>query len=772
MDKPKQKRGLIKGKGTGTSDDIQMPVEKGGYIMPADSTAQLGIGNLKKTVGQDGVMPKAGQFDAMVSNGEYQLSPDDVHQVGVQTLDQMKNATHTPVPEENNKPELFFANGGELLNNAISSIPTPKAVDDFSNDVGGYWSRDNAQFEASNPNVMQRIGRAVNPLTGLGSAAGMMYDAAGTGDGIGMGLAAASAVPAFGVGKLVKNLAPATPIANPLAQAATKMAPNMGKTGGSVATNTAVNVGADMREIPKFANGGELLDDDVKLARNMKNVTPQQARIAGPAAAPKPAGLPATTTSAPMTNPTAAAGGIRGFAGKVARGGAPMAGISGAAAGLDTSTEDYRARIGMAPWNPNNNEAVEWGKEGLARTLGVLSDVGNAALFNQASRNFADVNMRENAQRQAAQQAQAQPAQPTGLQAGQEIEVNPNYKPHVQSLAERAGQQPSFGIGQSSINSIDKATGNTQQAAPQAAQQSGINFGVPKGSPADNPYGPNPIGKAMSDPRAAMQAMNNMRAMSDGLGNYNAPSAPTHPMQSPMQQEERRQLINKASTAMRGAQNGQLTANQLNVMAGIQRDENSLANQRYTTDTNNAAQAQQTAMREMGADARTAMNESGQNARFDAGLNRDYWKDAQEMGLRNRQQDLTERKEGIGIRLGETIEKLRNDYASETDENKRAAIGQMLASYTGDGAKTPQGASRYVTVKGSKGSDAQGGEWENPSMLMDTVTGQIIVREEQLGIQERGKQGAQDLPKMGETFKDPKTGKMQRWNGTGWDEVK
>ena len=314
--------------------------------------------------------------------------------------------------------------------------------------------------------------------------------------------------------------------------------------------------------------------------------------------------------------------------------------------------------------------------------------------------------------------------------------------------------------------------GNNQQTAPQTAQQSGVSFGVPKGSPADNPYGPNPIGKAMSDPRAAMQAMNNMRAMSGGLGNYNAPSAPAHPMQSPMQQEERRQLINKASTAMRGAQNGQLTANQLNVLAGIQRDENSLANQRYTTDANNAAQAQQTAMREMGADARTAMNESGQNTRFDAGLNRDYWKDGQEMGLRNRQQDLTERKEGIGIRLGETIEKLRNDYASETDENKRAAIGQMLASYTGDDAKTPRGASRYVTVKGSKGSDAQGGEWEKPSMLMDTVTGQIIVPEEQLGIQERGKQGAQDLPKMGETFKDPKTGKMQRWNGTGWDEVK
>ena len=54
-----------------------------------------------------------------LSNGEFQLSPDPVHSVGVQTLDAMKNQTHTPVDQPQlgfkpgqNKPELFFANGG------------------------------------------------------------------------------------------------------------------------------------------------------------------------------------------------------------------------------------------------------------------------------------------------------------------------------------------------------------------------------------------------------------------------------------------------------------------------------------------------------------------------------------------------------------------------------------------------------------------------------------------------------------------------------------
>ena len=108
--RPKDESGLIQGAGTGTSDSIKKDVPAGSYIMPADSTAQLGARNLKNL---------GSPTPVNVSNGEFQLSPDQVHSVGVQALDAMKNATHTPVDQPQlgfkpgqNKPELFFANGG------------------------------------------------------------------------------------------------------------------------------------------------------------------------------------------------------------------------------------------------------------------------------------------------------------------------------------------------------------------------------------------------------------------------------------------------------------------------------------------------------------------------------------------------------------------------------------------------------------------------------------------------------------------------------------
>jgi len=112
--KPKQadtgKGGMIKGKGTGTSDDIKKNVKSGSYIMPADSTKKIGEENLDKMDSS----PKVN-----LSNGEYQLTPDQVHSVGVETLDRMKDQTHTPVNQPQlgiksgkKEPELFFANGG------------------------------------------------------------------------------------------------------------------------------------------------------------------------------------------------------------------------------------------------------------------------------------------------------------------------------------------------------------------------------------------------------------------------------------------------------------------------------------------------------------------------------------------------------------------------------------------------------------------------------------------------------------------------------------
>lgn len=103
--------GLIQGPGTGTSDDIQTQMPAGSYIMPADSTDQIGA---------KGLAGLGTPANVRVSNGEYQLPPEQVHAVGVQALDQMKAATHTPTakgfnPQTNRDYEQFFADGGQVL---------------------------------------------------------------------------------------------------------------------------------------------------------------------------------------------------------------------------------------------------------------------------------------------------------------------------------------------------------------------------------------------------------------------------------------------------------------------------------------------------------------------------------------------------------------------------------------------------------------------------------------------------------------------------------
>ncbi len=80
--------GMIRGPGTGTSDDIEAEMPAGSYVMPADSTEQIGA---------QGLAGLGAPADVNVSNGEYQLPPEQVHAVGVQALDQMKDQTHAPV---------------------------------------------------------------------------------------------------------------------------------------------------------------------------------------------------------------------------------------------------------------------------------------------------------------------------------------------------------------------------------------------------------------------------------------------------------------------------------------------------------------------------------------------------------------------------------------------------------------------------------------------------------------------------------------------------
>ena len=133
----KKSTGPVRGPGTGTSDDVQAQVQDGTYIMPTDSTQAIGEQNLA-------AMGKGAPVDVNLSNGEFKMPPEQVHAVGVQALDQMKNATHTPVAarglpapaHQPGEPPLFFVDGGEVDKNKRTG-PSPTNIFPQSSPAAG-----------------------------------------------------------------------------------------------------------------------------------------------------------------------------------------------------------------------------------------------------------------------------------------------------------------------------------------------------------------------------------------------------------------------------------------------------------------------------------------------------------------------------------------------------------------------------------------------------------------------------------------------------------
>ena len=67
-----------------------------------------------------------------------------------------------------------------------------------------YWSKDNAQFDSTDPSLLSRVGRSLNSMTGLGSAMGAMHDGASNSSPRDMGIALLQSLPQFGLTKLAQ----------------------------------------------------------------------------------------------------------------------------------------------------------------------------------------------------------------------------------------------------------------------------------------------------------------------------------------------------------------------------------------------------------------------------------------------------------------------------------------------------------------------------------------------------------------------------------------
>lgn len=153
--------GLVRGPGTGISDDIEDEVPEGTFIMPADSTEAVG----------PETMDQLGQAEVPVnlSNGEAKLPPEALQAIGAQVMEAIKDVTHVPAAQQArgfspagmdaDDNRMNFADGG-----VVDDKRRPRTVADMARSPGygagaggpvGTTVRPQAQPSPARPQINQ-----------------------------------------------------------------------------------------------------------------------------------------------------------------------------------------------------------------------------------------------------------------------------------------------------------------------------------------------------------------------------------------------------------------------------------------------------------------------------------------------------------------------------------------------------------------------------------------------------------------------------------------
>lgn len=632
---PKQ-GGKIKGSGTGTSDDVQKTVPEGTYIMPADSAAQIGERNLEQ-------LGQGKPLDINVSNGEFQMTPEQVHAVGVQTLNQMKDRTHEPVDQPQvqggfglKKPQLFFANGGVVEDEWKRNLKTqsqpqsnlgsgqPRNGFNQTSTATALTDNKNIQFPTAQPKVnapaiapTQASAQQVQPKEqpqssgwGIGKTAktflapehdnGAWNPVGGlvnTATGLGKGLVGGAGALAAGAGEGVRSTAAWIGGANN---------PNRG------------NMVAPSAEF-----SGQGFDQARQGVRQMFGLTPRTETLASTS-------QPASAVKAANTQS-----------------------LKPAATPADATTKLTKAAAAPQPtFNDQMNDAMYGGT-------------------------------------------------PTGGQTQQAVDpyaIKRNGNSYSYDNPGAAAQARAAGIPE--LQSSGFAGGITPSKDPQGVKNFMVNT------------------REMGPSKQQIQAAMGQQMNSQGFGlRY-----PERPVMSDEEKRNRSALasqINSAIDRRRGP-----TAKQAEMLLRLSSDDPN-ALDIYKTDANNATSVQNNSANNAASILQTGMREDGQNQRQTQSLDQDSQKFNANYGLQARQQYLTEKKEGFGIRQAERAEKLHEMYdKAETDE-QRQSIQARIDRLTG--AKAQNGRDRYMTVGGGQEWDQNAGVMVNrPQQIFDTQTQQYL----------------------------------------------
>lgn len=752
--------GPVRGPGNGISDSIETEVPEGSYIMPADSTEQIG---------EESLAGMGKQVPVNLSDGEYQLPPDQVHAIGLEALDQMRDETHVPAAEQaqglgfhpgmqegapkvdREEPPLFFADGGRV----------------FSNVEQDELGRDN--------NPRRRVAPRSNP---------MYVDSSGT---------ATQAMPSQS-----RALVPAGPATGTSLATVPQPSQASASTAQPRPDFYTNDRGETAKGFPPSSSRAVVPTGSATGTSQTTTAQPSQASstTAQPSARPEPNYRARAETMARAKADTAAyeahraaqderftraaeqpaKSPNRGFAGRAAGAARNLAntrrGRMGSLAAIPAlinaydpdSTARYAERFGVS--EPTGDGSLgDIAKFAALRAGGFASDVGSAMTFGLADGLYRDKNgVNTDA---LATGSGAVAGGVAGNRVGNLVgrgfdtaarlasrgRYSGNYAQRAlgglgevggvaggvagaQMLVDNAQPESAGTTNANTPNRpADPVTPNTP-AAEQAADQttevvgpqrdtyaSGIARpdmvdGVPTFTNAHlEGFDPNTVNTMSSEAMSSASPSTTARlsqARADavargepvpGVGGFQpSGSRVTVVPDSGRTERERNRLIAAASTPHPGAQNGQLTSAQISALRGAMNDERSDATTRSNNESTNSANILQTGIREAGADRR----------------------DAARNLIDERRVALAESAQGIQNRSADRMERLYQAHESAQTPEERTAIAEQIRVLNGD-SQSP----RYAVAAGGQILGPNQQLITQPAQVFNQQTGEFVQQPQQ-----------------------------------------
>ena len=651
--------GLIRGPGTGTSDSIQTEKRPGTFIMPADSTQAIGPEALEELgeVDDSAVEEQGEKVPVRLSNGEFELPPEQVQALGEAVLTVMRNATHQPVGEHGKAPtgkgftpHQFFSGGGTVQDKErlerINQIPAGSDVQAPAPD-----GQDSTE-------LTRNVNNGLNALGGMGVVAsvplraGQAAKAAATGSG-------ATALPS-GIPRLA---GPAQAAAAPAADFVAGMGP-----GATTYANTIPRIGNAPTQALPAVNAA--LQEGAQA--NVLAAAARTAAGANAAAPDQPANpaLAATAQAAPAAPiPATPGGAVFGFYPQLAGG------------KRTTYATDAKLRTGVqatgpstfAPATPSertiigggNGQRMNAAQDPRSLTYGATAGNDTAAPVAPAAPNPTDQRIAA-----GAQQAPASATAPTATATA------PTTQPASAMVAPGAYRNAP---GQYSDNAAGMAMPAGFTGQPSAQNMAAADALAARQTPAGfQPAGSQPAGvqapvvRNSTNDWAARKALENAATAASSITANGGRFDQNGRGGSPQAAAYRAALAN--DFALQQAQpNMEQAAMREN--AGIQRE----------------------GMQQEGATTRTGIQEQGANAR-----------EAGRTALAQGELGLKREAAGFQTRAAARLENLQTRYEAEKDPAKRSELAQQLREIQGKEQPSEWGIQVTPAIKNADGSTTEG----------------------------------------------------------------